>query len=67
MIPSHHETQHEMQSISLLLHESCLHETKTFEAIVLRLPYRNDAKIAEISNLWTFWHVIQPISHLFKI
>ncbi len=34
---------------------------------VIRLPYRNDAKIAEICNLWTFWPVIQPISHLFKI
>ena len=38
-------------------------------ADALRLPYRNDAKIAEICNLWTFWpvNVIQPISHLFKI
>ncbi len=32
-----------------------------------RLPYRNNAKIAEICNLWTFWSAIQPISHLFKI
>ncbi len=34
---------------------------------VLRLPYRNDAKIAETFNLWTFWPVIQPLSHLFKM
>ncbi len=25
----------------------------------LRLPYRNDARIAKICNLWTFWLVIQ--------
>ncbi len=28
---------------------------------ILRLPHRNDAKIAKICNLWTFWSVIQPI------
>ena len=33
----------------------------------LRLPHRNDAKIAEIFNFWTFWPVIQPINNLFKI
>ncbi len=33
----------------------------------LRLPYRNDAKIAQICNLWTLWLVIQLINHLFKI
>ncbi len=33
----------------------------------LRLPHRNDAKIAKICNLWTFWLVIQLINHLFKI
>ncbi len=33
----------------------------------LRLPHRNDAKIAKIHNLWTFWPVIRPINHLFKI
>ncbi len=33
----------------------------------LRLPHRNDDKIAKICNLWTFWPVIQPISNLFKI
>ncbi len=33
----------------------------------LRLPYRNDAKIAKICNLWTFWPVIPLINHLFKI
>ncbi len=33
----------------------------------LRLPHRNDAKITKICNLWTFWHVIQLIEHLFKI
>ncbi len=26
----------------------------------LRLPHRNDTKIAEICNLWAFWPVIQP-------
>ena len=38
-----------------------------FKACVLRLPHRNDAKIAKICNLWTFWLVIQQINHLFKI
>ncbi len=33
----------------------------------LGLPYRYDDKIAIICNFWTFWHVIQLISHLFKI
>ncbi len=33
----------------------------------LRLPHRNDAKIAKIHKLWTFWPVIRPIHHLFKI
>ena len=33
----------------------------------LRLPYRDDAKIAEICNLWKFWLVSQLINHLFKI
>ncbi len=33
----------------------------------LRLPHRNDAKIAKFCNLWTFWIVIQLINHLFKI
>ena len=33
----------------------------------LRLPYRNDTKIAEICKLWTFCPVIQPICHLFII
>ncbi len=33
----------------------------------LRLPHRNDAEIAKICNLWTFWLVIQPISRLFRI
>ena len=32
--------------------------------ILLRLPYRNDAEIAKFCNFWTFWPVIQPISHL---
>ncbi len=32
-----------------------------------RLPHRNDAKIAKICNLWTFWLVGQLIDHLFKI
>ncbi len=30
----------------------------------LRLPHRNDAEIAKICNLWTFWLVIQLISRL---
>ncbi len=34
---------------------------------VLRLPHRNDVKIAKICNFWTFWHVIQLIGYLFKI
>ncbi len=25
----------------------------------LRLPHRNDAKIAKICNLWTFWLVME--------
>ena len=33
----------------------------------LRLPHRNDAKIAKICECWTFWPVIQPITNLFKI
>ena len=33
----------------------------------LRLPHRNDAKIAKICILWTFCLVIQLINHLFKI
>ena len=28
---------------------------------ILRLPYKNDAKIAKIFNLWTFWPLIQLI------
>ncbi len=34
--------------------------------IILRLPHRNDAKMAKICNLWTFWPLIQLINHLFK-
>ncbi len=30
---------------------------------VLRLPHRNDGKIAEICNLWIFLRVIHPINH----
>ncbi len=26
----------------------------------------NDAKIANICNLWTFWLLIQLVNHLFK-
>ena len=33
----------------------------------LRLPHRNDAKIAKICKLCAFWLVIQLISHLLKI
>ena len=33
----------------------------------LRLPHRNDTKIAKICILWTFWLVIQLIYHLFQI
>ena len=33
----------------------------------LRLPHRNDAEMAKICNLWTFWLVFQLINHLFKI
>ncbi len=32
--------------------------------LTLRLDHRNDAKIAEIYNFWTFWPVVQQISHL---
>ena len=35
--------------------------------LILRLPHRNDAKIAKICNRWTFWPVIQPINNLYKI
>ncbi len=31
-------------------------------SLPLRLPHRNDAKIAKICNLWIFWPVIQPIN-----
>ncbi len=34
---------------------------------MLRLPHRNDAKIAKVCNIWTFWLVIQLIHRLFKI
>ena len=34
---------------------------------MLRLPDTYEPKIAKIGNFWTFWHVIQPICHLFKI
>ena len=34
---------------------------------VLRLPHRNNSKIAIIRNLWTCWPVIRPMDHLFKI
>ena len=30
--------------------------------MILRLPHRNDAEIAKISNFWTFWPVFQLIS-----
>ncbi len=43
--------------------------TAKFEALrstFLRIPNNNDAKIAKISNLWTFWPVIQLINHFFK-
>ncbi len=33
--------------------------------VYLRLPYRNDAEIANFCNLWTFWPVTQLINHLF--
>ena len=33
---------------------------------LLRLPHRNDAKIAEFYNFCIFWPVIQQISHLFE-
>ena len=33
----------------------------------LRIPDSYDAKITKICNFWTFWHVIQLISHLFKM
>ncbi len=36
-------------------------------ALLLRLPHRNDAKIAGIYNFWTFWPVIQQIRDLFEI
>ncbi len=35
-----------------------------YRKIGLRLPHRNDAKIAKICFLWTFWLVIQLINHL---
>ncbi len=35
--------------------------------VLLSLPHRNDAEIAKICNLWTFWLAIQLIFHLFKI
>ncbi len=37
------------------------------EKASIRIPDSYDAKIAKICNLWTFWPVIQPINHLFKI
>ncbi len=37
------------------------------QLIILRLPYRSDARIAKLCNLWTFWLVIQLMNHLFKI
>ena len=38
-----------------------------YDYLLLRLPHRNDAKIAKICNFWTVWPVIQLINHLFKI
>ncbi len=38
------------------------HTKKTGE---LRIPDSYDAKIAKISNLWTFWPLIQVINHLY--
>ena len=34
---------------------------------LLRILAGYEAKIAKISNFSTFWPVIQPINHLFKI
>ena len=40
----------------------------TFCLLFLKVTlYRNDARIAKICNLWTFWLVIQLMNHLFKI
>ncbi len=36
-------------------------------AFILRLPHMNDAKIAKMCNIWTFWLVIQLINRLFRI
>ena len=44
----------------------CLVTEPKSNLLQLRLPHRNDAKIAKICNLCTFWPVIQPISHLSK-
>ncbi len=38
-----------------------------FMQCLLRLPHTNDAKIAKICNLWTFWLVIQVKNHLWHL
>ncbi len=50
-----------------LIHQVKLGEMTLTWRRVLRLPYRNDAKIAKICHLWTLWLVIQLMNHLFKI
>ena len=33
----------------------------TITLFQLRLPHRNDAEIAKISNFWTFWPVLAEL------
>ncbi len=54
------------RDISLTIREGDQPELSLGTNSSLRVPHRNDAKIAKICNLW-FWTVIQLIYHLFKI
>ena len=54
---------HSPQKIISLIKCTC----NSFSVTTLRILVSYKAKTAKISNLWTFWPIIQLISHLFKI
>ena len=43
------------------------HCCKVYNKGLLGIPDTYEVKIARISDLWTFWPIIQLLSHLFKI
>ena len=54
-----------MTSWSSVVKDNQKNKTRKNKFGPLRLPHRNDAKIAKICNLRTFWLVIHLINHLF--